>query len=236
MEERRGQDPDPCYAREFDAKIVDRGPDFVVLDRTLFYAEGGGQPYDTGLLRWADGESKVIRVTKDKGTIKHYVDRMPSAESVRGIVDWARRYKHMRMHTSQHLMSGLVYRIYGARTVGNQIHADYSRVDFQPANFTQEDLKRIEEECSNVIQTSQEVRIFEEDRVVVHGKIEDRALLDLIPESVRRLRIIQIGSADYCPCGGTHLKTVSEIGRVHITEKRSKGKETDRIVYELLPP
>jgi misacylated tRNA(Ala) deacylase len=236
MEERRGQDPDPCYAQEFDARIVDRGPDFVVLDQTLLYAEGGGQPYDTGVLRWDGGENQVLRVAKEKGVIKHYVDRMPEAETVHGIVDWDRRYKHMRMHTSQHLMSGLVFRIYGARTVGNQIHTDHSRVDFQPANFTPEDLRRIEAECNKVIEASQEVRIFEEDRVVVHEKIEDRALLDLIPQSVRRLRIIQIGNADYCPCGGTHLKNVSEIGRIRILEKRSKGKETDRIVYELVPP
>ena len=236
MEERRGQEPDPCYAREFGARILERGPDFVVLDQTLFYAEGGGQPYDTGRLRWVGGESSVQRVTKEKGVIKHYVDRMPAASEVHGELDWNRRYKHMRMHTSQHLMSGLVFRIFGARTVGNQIHTDYSRVDFQPANFTPGDLKRIEDECNTVIVSGQEVRVFEEDRVVVHNKIEDRALLDLIPESVRRLRIIQIGNADYCPCGGTHLKNVSEIGKVRILEKRSKGKETDRIVYELLPP
>ncbi|MCI4371412.1 MAG: alanyl-tRNA editing protein [Thermoplasmata archaeon] len=235
MEERRGQDPDPCYAREFDSKIADRGADFVVLDQTLFYADGGGQPYDTGILGWTGGESKVLRVTKEKGVVKHFVDRMPTGDQVHGIVDWDRRYKHMRMHTSQHLMSGLVFRIYAARTVGNQIHTDYSRVDFQPANFTLDDLKRIEDECNGVIATAQVVRIFEEDRVVVHNKIEDRALLELIPESVRRLRIIAIGSADYCPCGGTHLKNVSEIGRVHILEKRSKGRETDRIVYELVP-
>src|SRR5438445_2630385 len=141
----------------------------------------------------------------------------------------------MRMHTTQHLKSGLVSRTFGARTVGNQIHADYSRVDFQPANFTPEDLKRIEDDCNHAIAADQEVRIFEEDRVVVQNKIEDRALLDLIPESVRRLRIIQIGTADYCPCGGTHLKKTSEIGRIRILEKRSKGKETDRVVYELLP-
>ena len=236
MEERRGQEPDPCYAREFDAAVIDRGPDFVILDQTLFYAEGGGQPYDTGVLRGGEAESKVLRVTKEKGVIKHHVDRMPAGNAVHGVVDWGRRYKHMRMHTSQHLMSGLVFRIYGARTVGNQIHTDYSRVDFQPANFTPEDLKRIEDECNAVVESKQEVRIFEEDRVVVHNKIEDRALLDLIPESVRRLRVIQIGTADYCPCGGTHLKNVSEIGRVRVTEKRAKGRETDRIVYELVPP
>src|SRR5206468_524767 len=131
----------------------------------------------------------------EKGVVKHHVDRMPSADGVHGVIDWDRRYKHMRMHTSQHLMSGLVFRTYGARTVGNQIHMDYSRVDFQPANFTPEDLKRIEDDCNRVIASSQDVRIFEEDRVVVQNKIEDRALLDLISQSVRRLRVIEVGGA-----------------------------------------
>ena len=236
MEERRGQEPDPCYLREFDAKVVERGPDYVVLDRTLFYAEGGGQPDDHGVLGWSGGEANVHRVTKEKGVVKHHVDRMPEADDVHGAIDWERRYKHMRMHTSQHIMSGLVFRIYAARTVGNQIHADFSRVDFQPANFTAEDLQRIEDECNRVAEAAMDVRIFEEDRVAVRNRVEDRALLDLIPQSIRRLRIIEVGHADYCPCGGTHLKNTREIGRVHILEKRSKGKETDRISYELLPP
>lgn len=234
MEERRGQEPDPCYLREFDAKILERGPDFVVLDQTAFYAEGGGQPYDTGALRWPGGDSKVLRVTKEKGVVRHIVDRMPAADVVQGIVDWDRRYAHMRYHTSQHLMSGLVWKIYGARTVGNQLYTDHARVDFQPANFSPDDLRRIEEECDRAIEAAQDVRIFEEDRVVVDTKIGDRSLLDLIPSSIKRLRVIQVGNADYCPCGGTHLKNTSEIGRVHILERRSKGRETDRIVYEIL--
>src|SRR5438132_9022659 len=119
-------------------------------------------------------------------------------------------------------------------TVSNKCLVDSRRMDLQPANFTTDDLKRIEDECNGVFASARDVQIFEEDRVVVQNKIEDRALLDLIPQSVRRLRIIQIGTADYCPCGGTHLKNISEIGRVRILEKRSKGKETDRIVYELL--
>ncbi|HEY4704832.1 MAG TPA: alanyl-tRNA editing protein [Thermoplasmata archaeon] len=235
MEERKGQEPDPCYLREFNARVVERGPDFVVLDQTAFYAEGGGQPYDTGLLRWDDEEARILRVTKEKGVVRHVVDRMPSADAVHGVIDWDRRYAHMRMHTSQHLMSGLVYRIYAARTVGNQIHADRSRIDFQPANFTDADLKRIEDECNAVIASAADVRIFEEDRVVVEKRIEDRALMELIPQSIRRLRIIQVGDADYCPCGGTHLRNVREIGRVHVLGKRSKGRETDRVEYELLP-
>src|SRR2546425_13233367 len=97
MEERRGQEPAPCYAQEFDARIEERGPDFVVLDQTLFYAEGGGQPDDTGTLRWADGEARVLRVTKGKGGGKHTIDRMPTAGAGPGVIDWDRRYKNMRM-------------------------------------------------------------------------------------------------------------------------------------------
>tara|TARA_B100000315_G_scaffold90479_1_gene83152 strand:- start:105 stop:833 length:729 start_codon:yes stop_codon:yes gene_type:complete len=235
MEDRKGQEPDPCYLREFDARITDRGTDFVVLDRTAFYPEGGGQPFDLGVLTWASGESNILRVTKEKGVIKHYIDHLPETDEVHGIIDWGRRYKHMRMHTSQHLMSGLVFRIYNSRTAGNQIHMDYSRVDFQPASFTSEDLERIQDECNRVIESAQDVKIFEEDRAVVQNNIADRVLLDLIPASIKRLRVIAISSADYCPCGGTHLKNTSEIGRLHILEKRSKGKETERIVYELLP-
>lgn len=236
MEPRQGQEPDPCYIREFDARILERGPDFLVLNETAFYAEGGGQPTDTGILRWTGGEARVLKVLKEKGVVRHYVDRMPSADEVHGMLDWDRRYKHMRMHTSQHLMSGLVYRIYGARTVGNQIHADYSRVDFQPANLTPEDLTRIEGECNAVTAAAQDVRIFEEDRLAVENRIADRSLMELIPASVRRLRVVEVGAADYCPCGGTHVRNTSEIGRIQILEKRSKGKETDRIVYTLQAP
>lgn len=225
---------DACYLREFDGAIVERGADFVVLDRTLFYAEGGGQPYDTGVLRWDGGEAKVHRVAKEKGLVKHFVDRMPERDEVRGIVDWDRRYAHMRYHTSQHLMSGIVWSIYGARTVGNQLYTDRARVDFQPVNFTPEDLKRIEDDCNKAIGEALPVRIYEEDRVRIENEIGDRSLVDLIPKHITRLRVVRVGDRDYCPCGGTHLRNASEIGRVHITERRSKGKETDRIVYELI--
>jgi len=225
-----------CYAREFDGRIVERGPDYVVLDRTLFYAEGGGQPYDTGALRSEGGTSRVHRVSKEKGAVKHYVDRMPEGDVVHGVVDWERRYAHMRYHTSQHLMSGIVWSIYGARTVGNQLYADRARVDFHPVSFTPEDLKRIEEECNGAIVEALPVRIYEEDRAKVENEIGDRSLVDLIPKHISRLRVVRVGDRDYCPCGGTHLKNTSEIGRVHITERRSKGKDTDRLVYELAQP
>ena len=234
MEARTGQEPDPNYLREFDARIVERGPDFVILDRTAFYAEGGGQPWDTGVLRWHGGEAKVHKVTKEKGVIRHFVDHLPDTDDVHGVVAWDRRYAHMRYHTSQHLMSGIVWSIYGARTVGNQLYADRARVDFQPVSFTPEDLKRIEDECNRAIGEALPIRISEEERGKIENEIGDRSLVDLIPKHITRLRVVRVGDRDYCPCGGTHLKNTSEIGRVRITERRSKGKETDRIVYELL--
>jgi len=226
---------DACYLKEFDANVIAAGPDHVVLDKTLFYAEAGGQPTDTGILRWEGGEARVWKVTKDKGVIKHFMERPPQSGPVHGVLDWDRRYAHMRMHTSQHVLSGLVFRIYGARTVGNQIHSTYSRVDFQPVSFNEDDLRRIEEECNKVFAAAKPVTIFEEDRVVVENRVDDRALMDLIPKSIRQLRIVRIEDTDYCPCGGTHLRNTSEAGRMRIIERRSKGKETERIVYELQP-
>ena len=224
---------DACYLQDFDGRIVERGPDFVVLDRTLFYAEGGGQPYDTGGLAWDGGSARVHRVAKEKGVVKHYVDRMPEAESVHGTVDWGRRYAHMRYHTSQHLMSGIVWTVFGARTAGNQLYADRARVDFQPASFTDADLRRIEEECNRAIAEGLPVRISEEDRVKIENEIGDRSLVDLIPKHIARLRVVRVGDRDYCPCGGTHLKNTSEIRRVRIVERRCKGRETDRVSYVL---
>src|SRR6267378_1817265 len=77
MEDRRGQEPDPCYLREFDAIVTDAGPDFVILDRTAFYAEGGGQPYDTGIVSWPGGDARVLRVKKETRNIRHQLDCQP---------------------------------------------------------------------------------------------------------------------------------------------------------------
>lgn len=229
---------DDAYAREFDARIVKRGDNYVVLDRTLFYPEGGGQEFDTGILRYPGGTSTVVRVEK-KGIVKHVLDALPppDVESVHGVVDWDRRHAHMRMHTSQHLISGLVYDLFGGvRTVGNQIHAERSRIDFRPAKFTDEDLQRIEAETNAVLARKLAVRIVWEARSDLEKRVKpDRANLDLLPASVQNLRVIEIDGMDACPCGGTHVRNLGEIGRVRILGKSSKGAETVRIEYELEP-
>ncbi|UCF08139.1 MAG: alanyl-tRNA editing protein [Thermoplasmata archaeon] len=221
------------YIRDFTAKVVKRKDDYVVLDSSAFYPLGGGQPSDTGVLKWPGGESRVIEVLK-KGIIKHVLEgELPEGE-VHGTIDWDRRYAHMRMHTAQHVISGVVYDLYNARTVGNQIHADGSRVDFHPISLSDEDLKKIEDASNEVIQRSLPVKIYEEERESLEGRTDaKRSNLDLIPPSIKNLRIVEIEGFDVCPCAGTHVKSTEELGRLAILKKENKGKEKERITYTL---
>lgn len=229
------KDVESNYIKEFDARIVDHGDDYVILDRTAFYAEGGGQPTDKGILKWSDSQSAVRKVKKDKGTVKHFVGSIPAVEEVHAELDWERRYALMRMHTAQHVVSGVVFNLFEARTVGNQIHGDHSRIDFHPVTFEENDLRVIEETCNNVISKNVPVSIYEEDRSVLEEKMgKQRYIMDLIPESIRRLRVIQIGDFDICPCGGTHVRNTSELGSVHVMSRRSKGMDKERLTYELV--
>lgn len=226
-----------AYRREFEARIVKRGDDYLVLDETLFYPEGGGQESDTGVLEFEGGSCRVLRVEK-KGIIKHLVDALPpsTVERVRGRIDWERRHAHMRMHTAQHLVSGLAYDLFGGvRTVGNQLHADRSRIDFRPAHFTDEDLRRLETETNRILREARPVAIKFETRESLERRVKpDRANLDLLPRHVTDLRVIEIEGTDACPCGGTHVRNLGEIGQVRILGKSSKGAETVRIEYELV--
>ena len=140
----------------------------------------------------------------------------------------------MKMHTAQHVISGVVYDMFNARTVGNQIHADHSRVDFSPANFSDEDLKKIEVASNEVIARSSPVKIYEEERDSLERRTDPlRSNLDLIPSSIRNLRIVEISGFDVCPCAGTHVKSTGELGTLKIIKKENKGKDKERIVYTL---
>ncbi|MFQ6013770.1 MAG: alanyl-tRNA editing protein, partial [Thermoplasmata archaeon] len=111
----------------------------------------------------------------------------------------------------------------------------YSHVDFAPAAFSAEDLEAMETAFNEAVDAEVPVTIYEEDRKVLETQIaEDRAILELIPRSIRRLRVIQIGDRDLCPCGGTHVRNTSEIGHMRILRRRSKGKGVDRVTYELV--
>jgi misacylated tRNA(Ala) deacylase len=229
------KDIESNYIREFDARVLEKGPGWAVLDKTAFYPVGGGQPSDTGHLSFAGGQVRVREVQK-KGAVRHLFDEeMPaSVETVKGAIDWAPRHAHMRMHTSQHILSGIVFDMFKARTVGNQIHADHSRIDFSPVEFTDAGVAEVERMVNGILARNIPVSIDEEDRAEIEERVStERANLDLLPRSIRRPRIVKIGDIDLCPCAGTHVRNTSEIGMMRITKRENKGKDRERLTYSL---
>src|SRR4030042_504712 len=220
------KDVDSNYVKEFDAKVVERGFDYVVLDRTAFYPLGGGQPSDTGWLEWPGGKAEVKEVTKKEG-IRHHLAQNPDIvpDRVRATVNWDRRYAHMKMHTAQHIVSGVVYDLYKARTVGNQIYHDRSRIDFAPVKFTDEMVADVELRCNEILASGTKVEICQEDREALEKRVDaQRANLDLLPKSVRQLRVVKAGEFDVCPCAGTHVRSLAEIGKGKITKRENTGQ------------
>ena len=230
---------DGTYKKEFQSKVTAVYPGIVELEETAFYHLGGGQPSDKGTLNWKDGESIVYDVRK-KNRIRHMVegDLPEVGNSVEGKLNWNRRYAHMRMHTSQHLVSAIVSDLYGADTVGNQIGSDKSRIDFKPLKLNMNEIDDLIDLTNEYIAKDISVNISEANRSDLEGNPEIRSsmssgLWKLLPKSVTRLRVISIGEIDVCPCAGTHVRSLKEIGKVEFVKRDNKGAGKQRLTYTL---
>jgi misacylated tRNA(Ala) deacylase len=224
------------YIKDFKATVTRNKKDYICLDQTAFYPIGGGQPSDIGLLKWNNIESKVKQVIKKGDTVQHIIqgEKPPVGTKIQAILNWNRRFNHMKMHSAQHIISGLIFDDYNARTVGNQIHAEYSRVDFHPVRFTDEDLDKIIIKFNNIIKKNLPIKIYEEDRASLEKRVDQqRAHLDLLPKFITKLRIVEIEGFDVCPCAGTHVKNTNEIPKIEKIKKETKGKDKTRIIYSL---
>ena len=230
---------DGTYKKEFQSKVTAIYPGIVELEETAFYHLGGGQPSDRGTLNWKDGESIVYDVRK-KNRIRHMVegDLPDVGDSVEGKLNWDRRYTHMRMHTSQHLVSAIVSDLYDADTVGNQIGFDKSRIDFKPLKLSMNEIDDLIDLTNEYIAKDINVKISEANRSDLEGNPEIRSsmssgLWKLLPKSVTRLRVISIGEIDVCPCAGTHVRSLKEIGKVEFVKRDNKGAGKQRLTYTL---
>jgi len=227
-----------AYEDEFSAKVLAIEENKIVLDQTLFYPLGGGQNWDLGTLEGPNGQMDIIEV-RGRESIYHTVDdsfELDVGDEVRGKIDFDRRYAHMRMHTAQHLVSGIAYEMFdGVRTVGNQIHTEKSRIDFKPIQFTEDMLFNLQEAVNEQIQQGLEVTDSQMTRSEVNSIMpEDRTNMDLLPSFINDLRVITIGNQqDLCPCAGTHVRNISEIKGLEFIGKKSKGKGTQRVTYIL---
>ena len=228
-----------AYLEEFTAEVIAIEDNKIVLDQTLFYPLGGGQNWDLGTINGPNGEMNVVEV-RGRDAIHHTIEdtfELEIGDEVSGTIDFERRYAHMKMHTAQHLVSGIAYEMFnGVRTVGNQIHTEKSRIDFKPIQFTEEMLSELQSTVNEKIQLGLEVSDSQMTRDQINSIMPlERTNMDLLPSFINDLRVVTIGDKqDLCPCAGTHVRNISEIKGIEFIGKKSKGKGTQRVTYQLI--
>jgi misacylated tRNA(Ala) deacylase len=222
------------YLKQADATVTAVEERGVRLDRTIFYPTGGGQPGDTGVMRWEGGEAAIVDSLKaEGGDVLHVLapdaPRPPVGTVVRTELDWERRYKHMRMHTALHVMSAVIK----GSVTGGQVGADKSRLDFN-LDGDVPTKEWVTEEINKILST---------DHPVVQQWITDEEM-NARPELVKtmsvrppmgagRVRLLAIEGVDLQACGGTHVARTAEIGRVECTKVENKGKMNRRFIIAL---
>ncbi|MCK5016620.1 MAG: alanyl-tRNA editing protein [Candidatus Peribacteraceae bacterium] len=224
-----------CYLKEFEGKVIERGEDdrgnFVVLDKTIFYPTGGGQPGDRGTLNGII----ITAVIKEKGIVKHYTESAIEDNDIKGKLDWERRHEFMRMHTAQHLLSAIVLDKWGSSTAGNQIDKGSSRIDFRPLEPVEDFKEIMTKEFNGWVDKEAPVNIYFSTREAVMNSIDEkrRTLFARIPEFIKDIRVVEIEGIDKVPCGGTHVANTEELGHIVITKVKNKGSKTYRVRFEL---
>ncbi len=226
------------YKKEFETKVKSVNDKFVVLEKTLFYPNSGGQPHDTGKLIDEEGnEYNVVYAGKFNGDISHEVDSkgLKEGSKVKGEIDWERRYNFMRYHTASHLISGLVYKHEDAIITGNQIKdkKDEARVDFNIENFNREFFEMIEKKANELIKEGRKVNkklISIEEAKKIPNLVK---IAKGLPENIKEMRVVEVENLDIQPCGGCHLDNISEIGEIDIFKLKNKGSDNRRVYFKL---
>jgi misacylated tRNA(Ala) deacylase len=225
-----------AYQRSTDATVVEVRPEGVVLDRTVFYARGGGQPGDTGWLRWSGGQARVTDSFKQGGTPVHAIEGDPPAVGtpVSAEIDWDRRHVLMRTHTALHAMSGIVWRDYGAKVTGGNMEPGVARMDFELESMSGEFGREVEAKLNQELAADRPVRVeFMPRSEALSDPDLIRTKVNLIPESVDPIRVITIEGIDRQADGGTHVRSTGEVGLVKVVKTESKGKAFKRMRIEL---
>lgn len=222
-----------AYLREFDARVTRVDGSVVYLDRTAFYPTGGGQPHDLGTLAGVP----VVEVRKEGDDVRHVLDRpSPSAgETVHGVVDWERRYQLMRTHTALHILCGVIWRNFGAQVTGGNMEPLKARMDFELEAMSGEFGTQVEELANQQIAAARpiHVRILPREEAF---RIPDliRTKINLLPEGISQVRVVDIEGLDLQADGGTHVASTREVGRIAVTGHESKGRSNKRLRISVL--
>jgi misacylated tRNA(Ala) deacylase len=225
------------YLREFEAVVVELSGREVILDRTAFYPGGGGQPPDRGTLGIGPVHASVVDARREGRQVIHVLDN-PIPDTVReleGSLDWERRYGHMRHHTALHVLSGVIWRNFGAKVTGGQMRSDRARMDFSfPEEWTTGVVGEIERRTNEALAEERPVKVYELPREeALENPDLIRTQVNLVPERVRMIRIVEIEGIDTQADGGTHVANTGEVGEIEITGHKSKGRQNKRVEFIL---
>jgi misacylated tRNA(Ala) deacylase len=225
-----------AYRRSCEATVheLDGDPARVALDQTVFYATGGGQPHDTGVRRWDGTEARVTAVRKEGPLVWHAIaegDPVPEAgRVVTAEIDWDRRYALMRTHSALHVLCGVIWHEWGVPVTGGNMEPLSARMDFEldptPEGFG----PRVEELVAAEVAADRPIEVsFLPRAEAVLDEALIRTKVNLVPESVTEIRVVDIVGLDRQADGGTHVRRTGEIGRVRVTRTESKGKGNKRV-------
>lgn len=218
-----------AYARELEARVMDVRPDDarVLLDRTVFYPGGGGQPHDVGALWVGDDRLAVAGVDDDERGVWHRLEGgvPPVGTVVRAVVDWDRRYRLMRTHTAMHALCGVVWERFRSPVTGGNMRPGEGRLDFELPDWDPDERELLEDELNRELARPRPVEISflpraeaDRDESLIRTKVS------LLPDSLRTVRVVDIVGLDRQADGGTHVASTAEVGRVRITKVESKGR------------
>ncbi len=226
--------PLDSYLSHAEGRVVGVSEDGLFLDRTVFYARGGGQPGDIGSISWDGGSVEIVDTVRRDGKPFHLVaegSMLPDpGTAVEGVINWDRRYLTMRTHTALHALSGVVFRDYGAKVTGGNMTPGEARMDFELDGISQEFGQEIERILNQelikgypteIITMAREIALQDPDLI--------RTKVNLIPDFVEEIRVVDIKGLDRQADGGTHVRTTLEVGRIEVVKTESKGRSNKRM-------
>ena len=217
------------YLKECQATVTAVGDNYIVLDRTIFYPLGGGQPGDTGSISWDGGSAEIVDTRKgEAGAVNHLceddAEKPEVGTKVTATIDWDRRYIHMRMHTAMHLVGAIIP--FGV--TGGNISAAKSRLDFDAPEAI--DKEAVNEKLAELVAMDSPVgcRWITDEELDAQPELV-RTMSVQPPRGVGRIRLLDIQDIDLQPCGGTHVKATGEVGQARVSKIENKGKHNRRV-------
>ncbi|MDA1035307.1 MAG: alanyl-tRNA editing protein [Chloroflexi bacterium] len=221
-----------AYLREFTATVTAVDGDFVTLDRSAFYPGGGGQPCDFGTLAFDGSKVGVTKVSSKDGEIVHEIEGAPPSvgAEVTGTLDWGNRHALMRTHTALHILCGVIWRDFGAHVTGGNMTPLAARMDFEFENMTADFAEQAEALANAEIDAARDisVRFLERDAAFKHPDLI-RTKINLLPEGIPEVRVVDINGLDVQADGGTHVANTRDVGRIRIVGHESKGRINKRL-------